>query len=86
MARAKRNSHRLKRIMGKEKLLECKLSEALATALTKVLDNWDDTKVMQEREESRQKFQGRAKQIADEAIATERLDAKDFAFRINATR
>lgn len=72
--------------MGKEKSLECRLSEALASALTKVIDNWDDSKVMQEREESRQKFQSRAKKIADEAVATERLDATDFAFRINATR
>ena len=72
--------------MGKENSSESKLSEALAAALTQVLDNWEDSQVMQELEASRQKFQVLAKQIADDAIATERLDANDFAFRINATR
>ena len=86
MARANWNSHRLNAIMDKEKKSECELSEALAAALSKVLNNWEDSQVRQEREESREKFQDRAKQIAEDAIATERLDAADFAFRINATR
>ena len=72
--------------MDKEKKSECELSEALAAALSKVLNNWEDSQVRQEREESREKFQEQAKQITEGAIATERLDAADFAFRINATR
>jgi len=50
--------------------------------------NWDvpDSVERVRFEEARLEFQPRAEMIANEAAAIERLDAKDFAFRINATR
>lgn len=72
--------------MEKRNSSECQLSETLAAALADILENWNDSRARQELEETRKKFQDRATQIADDAVETERLDASDFAFRINATR
>jgi hypothetical protein len=67
---------------------EDKLSDVLESNIESVMRNWDvpDSVERMRFEEARLEFQPRAEMIANEAAAIERLDAKDFAFRINATR
>ena len=67
---------------------EDKLPDVLESNIERVMRNWDvpDSVERVSFEEARREFQPRAESIASEAAAIERLDAKDFAFRINATR
>jgi hypothetical protein len=67
---------------------EDKLSDVLESNIESVMRNWDlpDSDERVRFEKARLEFQPRAEMIANEAAAIERLDAKDFAFRINATR
>lgn len=69
-------------------LPENKLPEILESDIASIMENWDspDSAERERFEEARRAFQSRAEKIAKEAAATERLDAKDFSFRINATR
>ncbi|PQO28909.1 hypothetical protein C5Y97_24440 [Blastopirellula marina] len=64
------------------------LSQILAERIGDVMKTWDEPESVhrEQLEEARREFQPRADEIAREAAATERLDANDFAFRINATR
>lgn len=67
---------------------EDELPDVLESKIESVMKNWDvpESTERVSFEEARREFQPRAEMIANEAAATERLDAKDFAFRINATR
>jgi len=68
--------------------LDDNLLSVLESDIESVMKNWDvpDSHERMRFEEARQEFQPRAEMIANEAAAIERLDAKDLAFRINATR
>ena len=67
---------------------EDKLPDVLELNIESVKKNWDipDSIERVSCEEARLEFQPRAEMIANEAAASELLDAKEFAFRINATR
>ena len=74
--------------MENTKASETKLPESLATELEAVIEQWDQPDLSERKrlDEARQEFQERANEISQSAAETERLDASDFAFRINATR
>lgn len=63
------------------------MCDVLESSIESVMKNWDVPNSAERLgfEEARRGFQYRAEIIASEAAAIERLDAKDFAFRINAT-
>ena len=64
------------------------LSDVLESTISEVLEHWDEPNSEQRREfeQVREQFQSQADEIANAAAETERLNASDFAFRINATR
>lgn len=64
------------------------MPEVLASEIEGIMKHWGEplSSERQRFEKARSEFQPCAEKIASAAAATERLDAKDFAFRINATR